>query len=86
MTDTATGNIFDAAGALDPAAVAALGEEARADRTRGVVRNAIAATSVNTVALDRAVVTGMDHSVSHRVDGWAAANQKRSGRCWSGLE
>lgn len=82
MTDTATGNIFDAAGALDPAAVAALGEEARADRTRGVVRNAIAATSVNTVALDRAVVTGMDHSVSHRVDGWAAANQKRSGRCW----
>ena len=34
------------------------------------------------VALDRAVVTGIDHSVSHLLDDWKVTNQKKSGRCW----
>lgn len=69
-------------GTLAPGAVTALNDEARADSTRRVVRGAIAATDVTKVALDRAVVTGMDTSVSHKTDDWAVADQKRSGRCW----
>jgi bleomycin hydrolase len=47
-----------------------------------VMQNAVTQTPVNSIALDRQVVTSMDHSVSHLLDDWKVTNQKKSGRCW----
>ncbi len=47
-----------------------------------LAQNAVTKTSIDDVALDRAVVTSIDHSVSHLLDDWGVTNQKKSGRCW----
>ncbi|TCC27713.1 aminopeptidase C [Kribbella speibonae] len=47
-----------------------------------VMQNAVTQTPVNSIALDRQVVTSMDHSVSNLLDDWKVTNQKKSGRCW----
>ena len=47
-----------------------------------VMQNAVTQTPVNAIALDRQVVTSIDHSVSHLLDDWKVTNQKKSGRCW----
>ena len=47
-----------------------------------LMQNAVTQTPVGDVALDRRVVTGIDHSVSHLLDDWKVSNQKKSGRCW----
>ncbi|MDI5961231.1 C1 family peptidase [Streptomyces sp. SL13] len=47
-----------------------------------LMQNAVTQTPVDDVALDRRVVTGIDHSVSHHLDDWKVTNQKKSGRCW----
>ncbi|MCA1220974.1 aminopeptidase C [Streptomyces sp. 8L] len=47
-----------------------------------LMQNAVTRTPVDDVALDRRVLTGIDHSVSHHLDDWKATNQKQSGRCW----
>lgn len=47
-----------------------------------VAQNAVTQVAVEDVALNRAVVFGTDHSFSHRLDDWAATNQKSTGRCW----
>lgn len=52
-----------------------------------LMQNALANTPLDKVAQNRAVVANMDRSMSHKLDKWPVANQKRSGRCWlfSGL-
>ncbi len=50
--------------------------------TYRLMQNAVTQTAVGDVALDRRVVTGIDHSVSHLLDDWKVTNQKKSGRCW----
>ena len=47
-----------------------------------VMQNAVTQTPVNAIALDRQVVTSIDHSLSHLLDDWKVTNQKKSGRCW----
>lgn len=47
-----------------------------------VMQNAVTKTPINDLALDRQVVTGLDHTVSHLLDDWKVTNQKKSGRCW----
>jgi len=47
-----------------------------------VMQNAVTQTPVNSIALDRQVVTSIDHSVSNLLDDWKVTNQKKSGRCW----
>ncbi|MEV5171223.1 C1 family peptidase [Streptomyces flaveolus] len=47
-----------------------------------LMQNAVTQTPVDDVALDRRILTGIDHSVSHHLDDWKATNQKQSGRCW----
>ncbi|MBC3185654.1 C1 family peptidase [Corynebacterium sp. zg-331] len=42
----------------------------------------VAGTDIDRIALNRRAVTSLDTSVSHKVDQWAVADQKRSGRCW----
>jgi bleomycin hydrolase len=46
------------------------------------MQNAVTVTTVDKLALNRAVVTGIDDSFSCKLDDWSATNQKRSGRCW----
>jgi bleomycin hydrolase len=52
------------------------------DKTTRLVQNAVTKTSVNDIALDRAVITSIDTSMSVQLDTWKVANQKKSGRCW----
>ncbi len=47
-----------------------------------LMQNAVTQTPVDDVALDRRVLTSIDHSVSHHLDDWKVTNQKQSGRCW----
>ncbi|MEJ4112659.1 aminopeptidase C [Corynebacterium kroppenstedtii] len=74
-------------GVLDPTAVASLSNAIITDPTARIAINAVTTTDVDNVALNRQRVTALDHSVSHKTDTWAVANQKKSGRCWifSGL-
>ena len=53
-----------------------------ADPTARLLQNAVTTTPVDDIALDRRVVTSIDHSVSHLLDDWTATDQKKSGRCW----
>lgn len=47
-----------------------------------LMQNAVTQTPVDDIALDRRIVTAVDHSVSHHLDDWKVTNQKKSGRCW----
>ncbi|UPK76902.1 C1 family peptidase [Nocardioidaceae bacterium SCSIO 66511] len=59
-----------------------LGKEFDSDPTLRMMQNAVTKTPVNDIALDRRVVTSIDHSVSNLLDDWDATDQKQSGRCW----
>src|SRR5262245_22062896 len=50
--------------------------------TYRVVQNAVTHTSVDDIALNRDIVTSIDHSFSTTLDDWSVTYQKRSGRCW----
>ena len=52
------------------------------DKAGRLAQNAVTKTSVNDIALDRAIVTSIDTSMSVQLDTWKVANQKKSGRCW----
>lgn len=47
-----------------------------------LAQNAVTQTTVDDIALNRAVITTMDHTFSHLLDDWEVTNQKKSGRCW----
>jgi bleomycin hydrolase len=46
------------------------------------MQNAVTKTPLDDVALDRQVVTNIDHTFSHVLDGWEVTAQMKSGRCW----
>lgn len=45
-------------------------------------QNAVTQTTVDDIALNRSVVTSIDHTFSTVLDDWGATSQKASGRCW----
>lgn len=47
-----------------------------------LMQNAVTRSALDDVALDREVVTSIDHTFSHVLDDWAVTSQKKSGRCW----
>jgi bleomycin hydrolase len=47
-----------------------------------LAQNAVTQMSVDDVALNRDIVTSIDHSFSTTLDDWSVTHQKRSGRCW----
>ncbi len=54
-----------------------------ADPVARVATNALARTPLKDVALDRSVVTSVEHSFSVVVDDeWVTTNQRETGRCW----
>lgn len=52
------------------------------DKTGRLMQNAVANTAVDKIAQNRFLTGALDRSVSHKIDHWPVANQKRSGRCW----
>ena len=52
------------------------------DKAARLAQNAVTKTSVVDIALDRAIVTSIDTSMSIQLDTWKVSNQKKSGRCW----
>jgi bleomycin hydrolase len=69
-------------GALTGADIELLQKEFGADPAYRRSQNAVAQVSIEDVALDRRIVTGIDPSMSHLLDDWRVTNQKQSGRCW----
>ena len=67
---------------LTPDDLASLRTDFVANRAYRITQNAVTKVGILDVALDRDVVTGTDHSVSHLIDDWKVTNQKKSGRCW----
>ncbi|MBT8485414.1 MAG: C1 family peptidase, partial [Phycisphaerae bacterium] len=72
----------DPGGALAPTLLSDFERALAEHPTARIAQNAVTKTPVTDVALDRSVVTGIDHSFSHRLDAWEVTNQKKSGRCW----
>ncbi|MET9450913.1 aminopeptidase C [Streptomyces cinerochromogenes] len=67
---------------LTPDQVEAFEKEFAARPANRLMQNAVTRTPVDDVALDRRVLTGIDHSVSHHLDDWKVTDQRQSGRCW----
>ncbi|WP_199833829.1 aminopeptidase C [Streptomyces sp. NRRL B-3648] len=67
---------------LTPDQLESFEKEFAARPANRLMQNAVTQTPVDDIALDRRVLTGIDHSVSHHLDDWKATNQKQSGRCW----
>src|ERR1700722_3627839 len=47
-----------------------------------LAQNAVTRVTVDDVAVNREIVSSIDHSVSTTLDDWKVTNQERSGRCW----
>src|SRR6201992_1344536 len=47
-----------------------------------LAQNAVTRVTVDDVAIDREIVSSIDHSLSTTLDDWKVTNQERSGRCW----
>ena len=63
---------------LAPDLVERLTKAFEADPTARMLQNAVTTTSVDDIALDRGVVTSIDHSFSHLLDDWAATTRRRA--------
>ena len=72
----------DEAAAVTPEFFSRLRTEFDANSANRVAQNAVSLNSLTDVALDRTIVTGIDHTYSHLLDDWEVTNQKKSGRCW----
>ncbi|WP_306319743.1 MULTISPECIES: aminopeptidase C [unclassified Streptomyces] len=84
MTDSieSTALAVDGDRSLTPAQLDVYEKEFAARPANRLMQNAVTQTPVDDIALDRRIVTAVDHSVSHHLDDWKVTNQKRSGRCW----
>src|SRR6202034_522775 len=47
-----------------------------------LAQNAVTRVTVDDVAINREIVSSIDHSVSTTLDDWKVTNQEHSGRCW----
>jgi bleomycin hydrolase len=70
------------AGALTTEALDALSSGFAANPVYRMAQNAVTQITVDDVALNRGVVTNVDHTFSTVLDEWSVTNQKQSGRCW----
>jgi len=71
-----------AQGALTPDTLERLRRDFDGNRAYRLAQNAVTQVPADDVALNRAVISGTDHSFSTVLDDWAVTNQKQSGRCW----
>lgn len=68
--------------ALNATDVTAFQEDFASRPQNRLMQNAVTKVDVKEIALDRSLVTSMDHTFSHTLDRWKATDQMRSGRCW----
>src|ERR1700685_1998107 len=47
-----------------------------------LAQNAVTRVTVDDVAINREIVSSIDHSLSTTLDDWKVTHQERSGRCW----
>jgi bleomycin hydrolase len=47
-----------------------------------LAQNAVTRVTLDDVAINREIVSSIDHSMSTTLDDWKVTNQERSGRCW----
>jgi bleomycin hydrolase len=69
-------------GALTPDKLQGLADGFAATPAHRLAQNAVTQNVIDDVALNRSIVTGIDHTFSHLLDDWTVTNQKKSGRCW----
>ena len=69
-------------GTLAAADLERLRKDFSANPAYRLAQNAVTRVTVDDVALDREIVSSIDHSLSTTLDDWKVTNQERSGRCW----
>jgi bleomycin hydrolase len=69
-------------GTLAAADLERLRKDFSANPTYRLAQNAVTRVTVDDVAIDREIVSSIDHSLSTTLDDWKATDQERSGRCW----
>src|ERR1700759_2840578 len=69
-------------GTLAAADLERLRKDFSATPTYRLAQNAVTRVTVDDVAIDREIVSRVDHSLSTTLDDWKVTNQERSGRCW----
>lgn len=67
---------------LSPVFVDSLRRGFIADPGQLRAQNAVTSVPINDVALNHSRLLSVPRSISHRLDDWEAADQKKSGRCW----
>ncbi|HEY7710100.1 MAG TPA: C1 family peptidase, partial [Candidatus Entotheonella sp.] len=71
------------AGVLSPDDLVAFQKDFASQPAYRLMQNAVTETAIDTVALNREIVTRADHTFSIHLDEWKVTNQKKSGRCWA---
>jgi bleomycin hydrolase len=69
-------------GTLAGADLERLRKDFAADPVNRLAQNAVTRVTVDDVAINREIVSSIDHSLSTTLDDWKVTNQERSGRCW----
>jgi bleomycin hydrolase len=69
-------------GTITVADLERLHKDFSANPTYRLAQNAVTRVTVDDVAIDREIVSSIDHSLSTTLDDWKVTNQERSGRCW----
>jgi bleomycin hydrolase len=69
-------------GTLTVAELERLSKDFSANPIYRLAQNAVTRVTVDDVAIDREIVSSIDHSLSTTLDDWKVTNQERSGRCW----
>jgi bleomycin hydrolase len=68
--------------ALSAEHIASFQHSFRTNPSYRLAQNAVTQISVDDIALNRDIVTSIDHSFSTTLDDWSVTHQQRSGRCW----
>ena len=69
-------------GTLAAADLELLRKDFSANPAYRLAQNAVTRVTVDDVAINREIVSTVDHSLSTTLDDWKVTNQERSGRCW----
>src|ERR1700744_5008705 len=82
MAETTTDEDAAMDGTLSVAELERLQKDFSANPIYRLAQNAVTRVTVDDVAIDREIVSSIDHSLSTTLDDWKVTNQERSGRCW----
>src|SRR5271165_6894935 len=69
-------------GTLAAADLERLRKDFSANPVYRLAQNAVTRVTIDDVAINREIVSSIDHSMSTTLDDWKVTNQERSGRCW----